>query len=99
MQVVPFAVSVAARAWDEQHNDVAAAADQVGDASTGGFSGGVAGVAARFSTTWRRHMSALADQAEARADGLRTAIADCLVTDEAVRSEVSALRSFVVEGR
>ncbi len=43
--------------------------------------------------------TALADQAEARADGLRTSIADFLETDEAVGFEVFALRSFMVEER
>lgn len=99
MQVVPVTVGVASRAWDEQHNDVTAGAGQIGGASTEGFTDGVSGAAARFATTWQRHTTALADQAEARADGLRTSIADFLETDEAVGFEVFALRSFMVEER
>lgn len=99
MQVVPLTVGAASRAWDEQHNDVTAAADQIGGAATAGFTDGVSGAAARFATTWQRHATALADQAEARADGLRTAIGDFLETDEAVGFEVHTLRGFVVEER
>lgn len=99
MQVVPLTVGVASRAWDEQHNDVTAAADQIGGTATGGFTAGVSGAAARFATTWHRHAATLADQAEVRADGLRTAIADFLETDEAVGFEVFALRGFMVEER
>ena len=99
MQVPPLAVGAASRAWDEQHNDVTAAADQIGGASTGGFTEGVTGSASRFAAAWQRHASTLANQAEARADGLRTSIADFLETDEAVGFEVFALRGFLVEGR
>lgn len=99
MEVIPLTVGVAARAWDEQHNDVRAAADQIGGASTGGFTEGVSGAASRFLRTWQRHTTTLADQAEARADGLRTSITDFLETDEAVGFEVFALRAFMVEER
>lgn len=99
MQVVPLSVAAASRAWDDQHNDVAGAADQIGGASTGGFTEAVSGAAARFSTTWQRHTTTLADQAEARADGLRTSIADFLETDEAVGLEVLLLRSLMGEQR
>ena len=99
MQVPPLAVGVASRAWDEQHNDVTAAAEQIGGAATGGFTDGVSGAAARFATTWQRHASALANQAEARADGLRASIADFLETDDAVGFEVLALRGFMAEER
>jgi hypothetical protein len=99
MQVPPLAVGVASRAWDEQHNDVTAAAGQIGAASTSGFTDGVSGAAARFASTWQRHASTLANQAEARADGLRSSIADFLETDDAVGFEVLALRGFMVEER
>lgn len=99
MQVVPLTVGVASRAWDEQHNDVTAAAEQIGGASSSGFTQGVSGAASRFATTWQRHTDTLANQAEARADGLRTSIADFLATDEAVGFEVFALRGFMVEQR
>lgn len=99
MQVVPLTVGVASRAWDDQHNDVTAAADQIGGASTSGFTDGVSGAATRFATTWQRHAGTLADQAEARADGLRTSIADFVETDETVSFEVLALRSFLTEER
>ena len=99
MQVVPLTVGVASLDWDEQHVDCSAAAGQVGGAPTGGFTEGVAGAASRFASTWQRHTRGLADQAEARADGLRGAIADFLETDEAVGFQVAGLRSFLVERR
>ncbi len=99
MEVVPLTVGQVSRSWDDQHNDVTAAAGQVGGASTCGFTAGVAGAAARFAATWQRHTLALADRAEAQADGLRGAIADFLRTDEAVGLEVVALQGYLVEQR
>jgi hypothetical protein len=99
MQVVPLSVGRASRAWDEQHVDVTAAARQLGAAVTAGFTDAVAGAAARFATTWQRHTEALADEAESRADGLRTAIADYLATDDAVGLDVLALHSYLAEQR
>ena len=99
MQVVPISVGRVARSWDEQHLDVSAAAAQVGAAATGGFTDTVAGAATRFASTWQRHVAALADQAEARADGLRSALEDYSRTDEAVRRDQVALRSLLPEVR
>lgn len=99
MEVVPLTVGRAARSWDEQHLDVAAAAHQVGDAAAGGFTSGVAGAASRFATTWRRHTEQLAHDAEAQADGLRTVLADLLATDKGVAHAVIALQGYVVEVR
>jgi hypothetical protein len=99
MQVVPLSVGRVARSWDEQHLDVGAAARQLGAAPTGGFTEALAGASARFASTWQRHVAALADQAEARADGLRSALADYLRTDEAVAQDQIALRGFLHEIR
>ena len=87
MEVVPFAMGTTARAWDEQHLDLQAAAGQIADAPTGGFTAGVAGAAARFASAWQRHAADLGDTAEARADGLRTSAADYLRTDQGVASD------------
>jgi hypothetical protein len=99
MEVVPLSVGRASRAWDEQHLDLTAAAEQLGGASTGGFTEGVSGSAARFATTWQRHATDLAGQAEARADALRRAIADYLRTDGAVGFDVLALQGYLTEVR
>jgi hypothetical protein len=99
MEVMPVSVGRTSRAWDEQHVDVTAAARQLGAAVTTGFTDGVAGAAARFASTWQRHTTELAVEAEARADALRTAIADYLATDRAVGLDVLALRSYLVEQR
>ena len=99
MQVVPLTVGLATRAWDEQHVDCSAAAGQVGGAPTNGFTEGVAGSASRFAAPWQRHTRGLADQAEARSDGLREAIADFLATDDAVGFHVAGLRAFLQEQR
>jgi hypothetical protein len=99
MEVVPLSVGRASRSWDEQHLDLTAAAEQLGGAATGGFTDGVSGAAARFATTWQRHATDLSGQAEARADGLRGAIADYLRTDRDVSFDVLALRGFLAEVR
>ncbi|HEU4812386.1 MAG TPA: hypothetical protein VFT00_09615 [Nocardioides sp.] len=87
MHVDPISVDRAARSWDEQHLEVAAAAGQIGSAPTSGFTDGVAAAAARFVATWQRDTAELADRAGARADGLRGAMADLLRTDRAVGAE------------
>ena len=53
---------------------------------------------ARFASTWQRHVAALADRAESRADGLRSALEDYLRTDEAVARD-HALLTFLPEVR
>jgi hypothetical protein len=99
MEVVPISVGAALRAWDEQHLDVAAAADQVGGAPTAGFTAAVAGAASRFVTGWQRHTSGLADAAERRADTLRTVVADYLATDEVASFEALVLLAYLQEQR
>lgn len=99
MEVVPVSVGAASRAWDEQHLELAAAAGQVGGAPTGGFTDAVAGPAARFATTWGRHVEGLAEEAEGRADALRRVILDFLATDRAVAGEVLALAGYLEELR
>jgi hypothetical protein len=89
----------AARAWDEQHLDLAAAAGQVGSAPTGGFTEGVGGAAARFATTWERHVRDLGDEAEGHADGLRTSATDYLRTDEVAAADQQQLISLLREVR
>ena len=99
MEVVPLSVGVASRAWDEQHLDLAAAAGQIGDAPTGGFTSAVSGTAARFTTAWERSTRALGEDAEARADGLRSSIRDYVTSDEAVGIEVFLLGAYLSEQR
>ena len=99
MEVVPLLVGNASRAWDEQALDAAAAAGQVGSAPTGGFTAGVAAAASRFTTAWQRHLSGLADEAEARADGLRVVLADYLATDQAAAANLLMLASQLREQR
>lgn len=99
MEVMPLTVGRTARAWDDQHLDVAAAAEQIAGAPTGGFTSAVSGAAARFAIQWERHTGELAADAEARADGLRAAIADYLTTDDAVSAGVLGLQSYLTEVR
>ena len=87
MRVVPFSVGRAARSWDEQHLEVAAAAAQIGCAPTSGFTDGVVAAAAAFVGTWQRNTAELADRAGATSDGLRTAMADYLRTDRTVGAD------------
>ena len=99
MEMLPLSVGQAARAWDEQHLDLTAAADQLGGTPTSGFTSAVAGPASRFAATWQRHATAVAEEAEAHADGLRSTIADFLRTDQAVGWHVQALQAYLVEPR
>jgi hypothetical protein len=99
MEVVPFSVGRVSRAWDEQGLDTAAAAAQIGSASTGGFTSAVAGAASRFTTAWERHATGLSEEAEARADGLRAVIADYLATDQAAAADLLGLASYLREQR
>ena len=99
MQMISGSVGRASRAWDQQHLDLTAAARQIGEAPTAGFTDGVAGAAARFTTTWSRHTDRLAADAEVRADGLRTTIRDFLATDAAVGLDAIVLLGYVTEQR
>ena len=99
MEVVPLSVGQVSRSWDEQALDVTAAAGQIGSASTAGFTASVGSAASRFTSAWQRHATGLAGEAEGRADGLRTVIADYLATDHAAGAELLALASYVREQR
>ena len=99
MDVVPVSVGRAAQAWDEQHLDLQAAGKQVAGAGSGGFTSAVSGTAARFLTSWERHVTGLGDTSEARADGLRVAIATYLATDDVVFADLVALTPYSREER
>jgi hypothetical protein len=99
MEVVPLSVGRVSQSWDEQALDVSAAASQIVAAPSGGFTTAVAGAAARFTSAWERHSTGLAAEAETRADGLRTVIADYLATDQAAGTELLVLASYLREQR
>jgi hypothetical protein len=99
MEVMPVSVGTASQAWDEQHLDLVAASRQIDRAGTGGFTPAVAGSASRFTEAWTRFATDLGTQCEARADGLRTAIADYLLTDELTFHEVVSLGRYLPELR
>jgi hypothetical protein len=99
MEAAPFAMGATARSWDEQHLDLQAAAGQIAAAPNDGFTSGVAGAAARFASTWQRHVAELGDTAESRADGLRTSAADYVQTDRLVASDHFLLRTVLRETR
>lgn len=99
MEVLPLSVGRVSRSWDEQALDVAAAAGQIGSAPAGGFTAGVAGAASRFTSAWERHATAVAEEAEDRADRLRAVISDYLATDRAAGAELLVLRSYLRELR
>jgi hypothetical protein len=99
MEVVPLSVGRVSRSWDEQALEVSAAAGQIGAAPSGGFTTAVVGAACRFTTAWERHATGLAEEAEGRADGLRSVIADYLATDQAAGAELLVLASYLREQR
>lgn len=91
MEVVPVSVGEASRRWDEQHLDLAAAAEQITGAPASGFTAGVRGAASRFTSAWHGHAAALGSSCEETADGLRAALRDYVTTDESVADDFSAL--------
>lgn len=99
MDVVPAEVGLAARAWDEQHLDLAAASRQLAGAGTGGFTPAVSGAAARFCAAWSRHTAAAGAECEARADGLRATVRDYLRTDDEVAVDFALLLLYLGERR
>ncbi|RYP88973.1 hypothetical protein EKO23_00615 [Nocardioides guangzhouensis] len=98
MELVPVTVGLASRAWDQQHIDLASAADLVGGATTSGFTAAVAGPAARFIGDWERFTDALGTRSEGQADGLREVIRTYLDTEGVVASRF-LLQAYVEERR
>ena len=99
MEIVPMSVGDASRAWDERHIDLESAARQVGSANTGGFTSAVSGTAARFAGEWKRHVDAIATQAEGHADGLRSVISAYLRAEGATDQNFYYLSTFLREVR
>ena len=99
MEVVPVSVGRAARAWDEQHLDLQAAAGQVAGAGSAGFTAAVSGPAARFLAAWERHVRELGTTSEARADALRVTLADYVATDQLAFEELRSLTPYLAEER
>ena len=99
MEVVPASVGDASRRWDDQHLTLRSASEGIAGAPTGGFTSGVAGAAARFTAVWSRFAADTGDECEARADALRTTIADFLATDDATYTDFTVLGGFVRERR
>ena len=99
LEVVPVSVGAVSRAWDLQHEDLAGAARQIAGAGAEGFGPGVSGTAARFLDTWSRMATDLGEQCETRADGLRSALADYVASDEATFLDVIRFGSFLEEVR
>lgn len=96
MEIVPVSVGDASRAWDERHIDLESAAKQVGSANTGGFT---SGTAARFTGEWKRHVDAIATQAEGHADGLRGVVSTYLQAEGLTDQNFYLLQSYLVETR
>jgi hypothetical protein len=99
MEIVPLSVGDASRAWDERHIDLESAAKQVEKAATSGFTPAVSGAAARFTGEWKRHVDAIATQAEGHADGLRGVISAYLQAEGVTDQNFYVLQSYLVEVR
>lgn len=99
MEMAPRSVGRAARDWDEQEHDVAAAAGALGTAETTGFPDRVVGAADAFVRSWEQLTAALAATAHAEAEGLRATMADWLATDRATADHVVALAPHLRETR
>lgn len=99
MEMAPRSVGRAARDWDDQEHDLAAAAGALGAADTTGFPDRVVGAADAFVRSWEQLTAAVAATAEAEAEGLRATVADWLATDRATADHVSALAAHLRETR
>lgn len=99
MEIVPISVGDTSHAWDERHIDLESAAKQVGSASTSGFTSAVSGTAARFTSEWKRHVDAVATQAEGHADGLRGVISTYLQAEGVADQNFYILQSYLREVR
>lgn len=71
-----------AHGWDEQNLQLLASARQISDAPTGGLTSAVRGAADAFLTSWHRHVTTLAEEAESTGDDLRGAVEDYMLTDD-----------------
>lgn len=98
-EVVPAALGVAARGWDEQHLDLAAAAAQLGRCSGAGFLNPTSAALTRFLSAWEQHTLALAAGCESLADGLRAALHDYLDNDALQGFRLLQLTAFGQEQR
>lgn len=94
MEMVPASLVRAARDWDEQQHDVAAAAAALEGVDTSGFPHPAAGAADAFLNSWTRLTGALAARAGATAEGLRTTAADWVATDRGSADDVAALAPY-----
>lgn len=99
MEVVPLSVGVVARAWDEEHLSLLAAAGGLGDAEAGAFTPCVAAAAAEFCARWADATAALAESCETRADSLRRVLAAFVATDEVAAWQFKLLLGLVQERR
>ena len=99
MDMVAVSVGRTARAWDEQHLDLHAAAGQVAAFGGAGFTTEVAGAAGRFARAWERHTERAATRCEERADGLRATLADWWATDGRAADSVMRLAPYLSELR
>ncbi len=99
MELDPAHVGRVARAWDEQHLELAATGQQIGGASGRGFSASVAGAAARFAVGWGRAATTLGEVCETRADSMRTSVRLALVADGTARADLATVLDSIAERR
>jgi hypothetical protein len=99
MELVPAEVGRVARAWDEQHLELRAAGEQIGGASSRGFTTAVAGSAARFANAWGRATEAVGETCESRADSMRTSVRLALEADGEARADLDEILSAIAERR
>ena len=99
MELDPEHVARVARAWDEQHLEVAAAGRRIGGASGQGFSPAVAGAATRFATGWGRATADMGDRCESEADSMRTAVRLALESDGTSAADLGTVLDSIAELR
>ena len=99
MDLDPVEIGRVARAWDEQHLELAAAGHQIGGAAAAGFSASVAGAARRFATGWGRATAAMGEKCEERADSMRSSVRLAVGADNEAAEGLVSIQAAVAEGR
>ena len=98
MEVHALALSLAAREWEEQSQDLDAASKQLADQSVAGFSPIVARAALDFLASWSRLTRDLSTTCGDRSDVVRRCLDDYLATDQLAHHDLFFL-ALIAERR
>ncbi|MEU6136952.1 hypothetical protein [Nocardioides sp. NPDC047086] len=99
LHVEPAKVRSTAAAWDTENLHLTAAAKQIHEVGTGGFTPAVASLIGQFVEAWEAIATKSARFSESQADGLRSTAIDILRTDAKTDINASLVLSSIKELR